>query len=101
MLKRMVPPVSADPRRIVGVGAVALTGLPWLDPVIALAVALNIVVTGYVLVRRSAHGLMDAALPDADQTAIRAVLDRYRAEGIEYHALRPRQAGARGLRWRG
>jgi cation diffusion facilitator family transporter len=80
---------------VVGVGAVAITGLPWLDPVIAIAVALNIVVTGYVLVRRSAHGLMDAALPDADQAAIRAVLERYRADGIDYHALRTRQAGAR------
>ena len=80
---------------VVGVGAVAITGLPWLDPAIALAVALNIVVTGYVLVRRSAHGLMDAALPDADQSAIRAVLERYRADGIDYHALRTRQAGAR------
>ena len=80
---------------VVGVGAVAMTGLPWLDPVIALAVALNIIVTGYLLVRRSAHGLMDAALPDADQTAIRAVLERYREDGIDYHALRTRQAGAR------
>ena len=82
---------------VVGVAAVALTGLPWLDPVIALAVALNIVVTGYVLVRRSAHGLMDAALPDADQTAIRAVLERYREDGIEYHALRTRQAAGRSF----
>ncbi|HKU84957.1 MAG TPA: cation diffusion facilitator family transporter [Casimicrobiaceae bacterium] len=80
---------------VVGVGAVAMTGLPWLDPVIALAVALNIVVTGYVLVRRSAHGLMDAALPDADQATIRAILDGYRDAGIDYHALRTRQAGAR------
>ena len=80
---------------VVGVGAVALTGLPWLDPVVALAVALNIVHTGFTLVRRSAQGLMDSALPDADQAAIRAVLDRYRDAGIEYHALRTRQAGAR------
>ena len=80
---------------VVGVGAVALTGRPWLDPVVALAVALNIVHTGFALVRRSAQGLMDSALPDADQATIRAILDRYRDAGIDYHALRTRQAGAR------
>jgi cation diffusion facilitator family transporter len=80
---------------VAGVGAVALTGLSWLDPVVALAVALNIVHTGFALVRRSAQGLMDSALPDADQAAIRAILDRYRDAGIDYHALRTRQAGAR------
>ena len=78
-----------------GVGAVALTGQPWLDPVVALAVALNIVRTGFALVRRSAQGLMDSSLPDADQATIRAILDGHRDAGIDYHALRTRQAGAR------
>lgn len=80
---------------VVGVGAVALTGQAWLDPVVALAVALNIVRAGFALVRRSAQGLMDSALPSADQATIRAILDRYRDDGIDYHALRTRQAGAR------
>jgi cation diffusion facilitator family transporter len=80
---------------VVGVGAVALTGWSWLDPTIALLVGLNIVWTGIRLVRRSAHGLMDTALPESDQATIRSVLDRYRSEGIDYHALRTRQAGAR------
>jgi cation diffusion facilitator family transporter len=80
---------------VVGVGAVALTGQPWLDPVVALAVALNIVRTGFALVRRSAQGLMDSSLPDADQATIRAILDGHRDAGIDYHALRTRQAGAR------
>ena len=80
---------------VVGVGAVGLTGWHWLDPAIALAVALNIVSTGVKLVRRSAHGLMDTALPEPEQSAIRSILDRYRSEGLDYHALRSRQAGAR------
>jgi cation diffusion facilitator family transporter len=80
---------------VVGVGAVALTGWPPLDPVIALVVGLNIVFTGMRLVRRSASGLMDTALPDKEQAAIRSVLDTYRSDGIDYHALRTRQAGAR------
>lgn len=82
---------------IVGVGAVALTGWWWLDPVLALAVALNIVWTGWQLLRRSTAGLMDAALPAEQHAAVVAVLDRYRSEGIDYHALRTRQAGARGF----
>ena len=80
---------------VVGVGAVALTGWPPLDPIVALVVGLNIVVTGLRLVRRSASGLMDAALPQSEQAAIRDVLDAYRKDGIDYHALRTRQAGAR------
>jgi divalent metal cation (Fe/Co/Zn/Cd) transporter len=38
---------------------------------------------------------MDAALPAAEQDALKAVLDRYVAEGVQYHALRTRQAGPR------
>jgi cation diffusion facilitator family transporter len=80
---------------IVGVGAVALTGWLWLDPLLALAVAGNIVWTGWQLIRRSASGLMDEELPAEQQAAAIAVLERYRHEGIDYHALRTRQAGAR------
>lgn len=80
---------------LVGVGAVALTGWLWLDPVLALLVAANIVWTGWQLLRRSTAGLMDAALPPEQHAAVVAVLDGYRAQGIDYHALRSRQAGAR------
>ncbi|MFC5302049.1 cation diffusion facilitator family transporter [Azospira restricta] len=80
---------------VVGVGAVALTGWLWLDPLLALLVAANIVWTGWQLLQRSAAGLMDVALPPEQHAAVVAVLDRYRAQGIDYHALRTRQAGAR------
>jgi cation diffusion facilitator family transporter len=80
---------------VVGVGAVGITGWLWLDPLIALAVAANIVWTGVDLVRRSARGLMDTALPVEEQAAIREVLDRYRGEGVDYHALRTRAAASR------
>ncbi len=80
---------------VAGVAVVSLTGLNWLDPVIALLVALNIVREGVKLVRRSAMGLMDAALPPAELEQIQAVLDRFRVYGIEVHALRTRQAGSR------
>ncbi|MDQ5915045.1 MAG: hypothetical protein QG584_936 [Pseudomonadota bacterium] len=82
---------------IVGVGAVALTGWLWLDPALALAVAANIVWTGWQLLRRSASGLMDEALPSDQQAAVVAALETYRSKGIDYHALRTRQAGARSF----
>jgi len=80
---------------LVGVGAVALTGWLILDPLVALAVAANIVFAGGRIVRDSVAGLMDAALPPDDLKVLRELLDGYAAEGIEYHALRTRQSGAR------
>jgi len=80
---------------MVGVGAVALTNWEWLDPVIALLVALNIVRMGVGLMRRSALGLLDTAIPEQDRAAVMRILDAYAAEGAQYHALRTRQAGTR------
>lgn len=82
---------------IVGVGLVWATGWLWLDPAIALAVALNIVWTGWQLLQRSAAGLMDVSLPEEDVRAIEGILDRYRQDGLEFHALRTRQAGTRAF----
>ncbi len=79
---------------IVGVALVGLTGLQWLDPVIALIVAVQIIFTGSKLVRESANGLMDAALPDEEVSQVKAILDRHLEAGVAYHALRTRQAGA-------
>jgi cation diffusion facilitator family transporter len=80
---------------IVGVGMVALTGWNALDPIVALLVAANIVWTGVGFVRRSVAGLMDASLPPAEQQKVEGVLARYRLQGVEFHALRTRQAAAR------
>lgn len=79
---------------IVGVGAVAFTGWLWLDPLLALAVAANILWTGYRLIRRSTDGLMDKALPAAEQKAIEDALETYRLRGIGFHQLLTRQSGA-------
>lgn len=80
---------------LVGVGLVWLTGWDRLDPLIALLVAANIVYSGVQLMRRSTQGLMDAALPEEDLAQVRKVLDSYADRGVEYHALRSRQAAAR------
>ena len=80
---------------LVGVGLVALTGWERLDPLVALAVAAQIVWTGVKLVRRSATGLLDAALPPEDLASLRAVLDRHAGPELQFHAVRTRQAGTR------
>jgi divalent metal cation (Fe/Co/Zn/Cd) transporter len=67
----------------------------WLDPIVGLAVAANIVWTGFDLARRSFNGLMDHALPEEEQTAVRAAIEGQIGPGMDYHALRTRQAGAR------
>jgi cation diffusion facilitator family transporter len=79
---------------IAGVAAVAITGWLRLDPIIALLVAANIVWTAIGLLRRSVAGLMDASLPEDEQAAVVKVLDQYKSQGVEYHALRTRQAAA-------
>jgi cation diffusion facilitator family transporter len=82
---------------VVGVGLVWVTGWLWLDPVIAIAVALNIVWTGWQLMHRSAAGLMDVSLPEEKVAEIEAVLKSYREQGLDFHALRTRQAGSRAF----
>ncbi|EGD53782.1 cation diffusion facilitator family transporter [Gordonia neofelifaecis] len=78
---------------IVGVAVVAITGWAVLDPIIAIAVAVNIIFVGYHLVRRSTLGLMDTAVPEAERAEIDAVLDRFRGDGIDFHDVRTREAG--------
>ena len=80
---------------VIGIGAVALTGWERLDPLIAFVVALSIVWSGVQLVRRSALGLLDTAWPAPERAVVSAILDRYRAQGVQFHALRTRQAAAR------
>jgi cation diffusion facilitator family transporter len=80
---------------IVGVAAVALSGWIRLDPIVALVVAANIVWTGVRIVRDSVLGLMDTALPAEEREAVKRVLAAHSANGVQFHALRTRQAGAR------
>ena len=82
---------------VLGVSVVALTGWVRLDPIIALIVAANILRIGWQLLGRSVRGLMDATLPAAERDAIKQVLNRYESQGIQYHALRTRQAGTRAF----
>lgn len=80
---------------VAGVGLVVLTKWNWLDSGVALVVAANVVWTGVQIVRRSIAGLMDIALSAEDMVTVRHVLQTYEQTGIQFHALRSRQAGAR------
>jgi len=82
---------------MVGVGLVFVSGWLWLDPVIALVVAANIVWTGWKLMQRSAAGLMDSALPAETLAKLEALLVGYRQQGLDFHALRTRQSGNRAF----
>lgn len=79
---------------LVGIGLVALTGYERLDPLIALLVAANILFTGFKLLKRSAFGLMDIAIPEEDRMAVGNILDSYKKDGVAYHDLRTRQSAA-------
>jgi cation diffusion facilitator family transporter len=81
---------------IAGIALVVATGWHILDPLIAIAVAVHIVFTGFMLMRRSFAGLMDAAIPEAELAEIEKIFAEYRKRyGVDFHALRTRQAGAR------
>jgi cation diffusion facilitator family transporter len=80
---------------VLGIGLVSVTGWLILDPIVALLVAVNIVWTGFQLLRETSSGLLDAAIPADDQKAIALIMSEYETRGIHFHAMRTRMAGAR------
>lgn len=85
---------------VAGVALVAWTGWLWLDPVIAIAVALNILREGYGLVWRASQGLMDPALEPEVMATIEGVLKGFERRGgeaavVRFDHIASRQAGNR------
>lgn len=80
---------------IVAVLLVYVTDWLWLDPLIAIAVAIQVLFAGWGLLRRSFDGLMDKAIPAAERQAIESALESVRREGCDYHLLRTRQAASK------
>jgi cation diffusion facilitator family transporter len=80
---------------VFGVFLVWISGIHWLDPVLALLVGAHIILTGVQLVRRSIEGLMDSALPVEEQDVIKKILDAHQTNGAAYHALKTRAAGSK------
>jgi len=77
---------------LAGIGLVRWTGLAWLDPLAALVVATNIMVTAFHLLREAFRGLLDRANPESTRRLLEC-LDRAQATGeIDgYHQLRFRE----------
>jgi cation diffusion facilitator family transporter len=80
---------------VVGLVSVHLTGWLWLDPVVALLVAVNILREGVHLVAEASSGLLDEALDAPTLGAIHAVLERFAAQSVRFDHLVTRSAGQR------
>lgn len=80
---------------LVGLLAVQMTGWLWLDPLLAILVALNIMREGASLLRRSVDGLMDRALEDEDRQAIEQVLAGFCSPELRFDHVVTRRAGVR------
>jgi cation diffusion facilitator family transporter len=91
--KHLMTDVWTSAGVIVAVLLVSVTGWVRLDPVIAMAVALNIVFAGLKLIGSSAMGLLDAALPDDENEMIVDILRRHQSETVRFHALQTRESG--------
>jgi cation diffusion facilitator family transporter len=81
---------------LLGLVLVQVTGATWLDPVIALAVAVAIVYSGIKLLLRASRVLVDEALPPEELDAVRLAIEAFGPRGVRgYHKLRARRAGSR------
>lgn len=78
---------------IVGLGLVLFTGWKFFDPLVALLVAGNIMISGGGLVRRSIRGLMDEADPETENSLQEILESRTAPHGVTYHGLRHRHSG--------
>jgi cation diffusion facilitator family transporter len=76
---------------LVGLLLVHFTHLQWLDPAVAMAVALLIVYEAWSITRRSVGGLLDQSLPESERQIVQRIID---AEGLTFHELRSRKSGA-------
>ena len=98
--KHLVTDVWTSVGVVLGIGLVVLTGWLWLDAVVAMAVALNILREGGSLIWRSSQGLMDEALEPAVVATILATLQGFELKRGDVHILRfdhvaTRQSGQR------
>jgi len=93
--KHLMTDVYTSAGVLIGIGLVKVTGWLVLDGIVAIAVALNILWTGYQLMRRSALGLLDSGIPETDRLKITKALESLKQQNLDYHSLLTRQAGQR------
>jgi cation diffusion facilitator family transporter len=93
--RHLVTDVWTSAGVVVGLGLAWATGWLWLDAVVAIGVALNILREGVSLIRRSSHGLMDEALEPQALAEIHKVLAGFEHHTIRFDHVTTRQAGQR------
>jgi cation diffusion facilitator family transporter len=81
---------------LAGLAIMKLTGLCWLDPAIAIVVAVIIFKAGYSMARKSLRELTDASLPPEDEEVIRRIIGNHR-EIVSFRRLRTRRSGSHRL----
>ncbi|MBB5832297.1 cation diffusion facilitator family transporter [Brachybacterium aquaticum] len=91
--KHLMTDVVTSAGVLIGVAAVVLTGWERLDPIVAFAVGVNIIVTGIGLISESVSGLLDKALPDEEHEVITEILRRRTDGTVTFHGLQTREAG--------
>ncbi|TDE35925.1 cation diffusion facilitator family transporter [Antarcticimicrobium sediminis] len=79
---------------VFGVLVAVATGVAWLDPLMAVLVALNILWAGWVVMRQSVGGLMDESLPEETLQEVRTVIAQEATGAYQAHDLRTRSAGS-------
>lgn len=79
---------------ILGVGLASVSGWPWLDPVIACAVALNILREGWQLIQRAIHGLLDHAQSPEDIARLGTIMQTLCTPDCEFKNLKTRVSGS-------
>lgn len=92
--KHLLTDVWTSAAVMLAVALVGLTGWTWLDPLLGLLLAGHIIATGVRLIRESLYGLMDSGLAPEEMEIVRRVLASHAAAGVQFHALRTRQAAA-------
>lgn len=78
---------------LAGIGGIRLTGWYWLDPAIAMVVALMIIRAAWELTADSLRSMLDQSLPAGEEELICQVLQKHSASYVAYQNLRTRKAG--------
>lgn len=91
--KHLLTDVWTSAGIIVGVLLVALTGWTRLDPIVAIIVGLNILVTGFRLVSQSVTSLLDAALPPEELALVDQALAGFASTDVDFTQIRTRASG--------
>ena len=91
--KHLLTDVITSVGVVVGVGLVWLTNWARLDPIVAFAIGVNIIVTGIRLLLESIRGLLDVTLPPAENARITEILRSHTTAETRFHGLQTRVSG--------